>query len=70
MEKIIGYSTKTAFRFNCCVTNADEKRICDFQITGDGDKNEMIRLHNTLLDNGFHISGCEHEDYTVPIIER
>lgn len=70
MEKIIGYSTKTAFLFNCYVTNADGKRICDFQISGDGDKNEMIRLHNTLLDNGFHISSCKHEDYTIPIIDR
>lgn len=69
MKKIIGYYAKTAFRFNCYVTNADGKRICDFQITGDGKKDEIIRLHNTLLDNGFHISSCETEDCKVPIVE-
>lgn len=70
MERIIGYKTYKMFRFNCYSENADGKRICDFQINGDGDKNEMIRLHNTLLDNGFHISSVESTDKTIPIIER
>lgn len=70
MKKIIGYEKRKMFRFNCYSETADEKRICEFQISGKGDKNEMIRLHNTLLDNGFHISSVESADQTIPIIER
>lgn len=70
MEKIIGYSTQKAFRINCYVKDTDGKRICDFQINGDGTENEMIRLHKTLLDNGFSVSSIEHADQTIPIIER
>lgn len=70
MERIIRYKTETMFRFNCYSENADEERICEFQISGDGDRNEMIRLHNTILDNGFHISRCESADRTIPIIDR
>ena len=70
MEKIIAYKTRKMFRFDCYSETADGKRICDFQISGEGDRNEMVRLHSTLLDNGFHISGVESADYTVPIIER
>lgn len=70
MERIIGYSTKKVFRINCYVKDADGKCICDFQINGDGTENEMTRLRNTLLDNGFSVSNIEHADQTVPIIER
>lgn len=70
MESIIGYTTKTMFRFNCYSETAEEKQICEFQINGEGEKSEMIRLHNTLLDNGFHISSCESADRTIPIIDR
>lgn len=70
MERIIGYKTKKMFRFNCYSENADKNRICEFQISGDGNEKEMIRLHNTLLDNGFHISSVESADQTIPIIDR
>lgn len=70
MERIIGYETSKMFRFNCYSESADGKRICEFQVHGNGDKNEMIRLHNTLLNNGFHISGVESANKTIPIMER
>ena len=70
MEKIICQKTLKMFRFNCYSENVNGDRICEFQVSGKGDKNEMIRLHNTLLDNGFHISGVESVDKTVPIIDR
>lgn len=69
MEKIIGYVTITHFRFNCCVKKSDEMRKTEFQIHGEGDKNEMIRLYNTLLNNGFHVSKFEHGEQTIPIID-
>lgn len=70
MKKVIGYINKTMFRFNCYSETADKERICEFQISGEGDKNEMSRLHNTLLDNGFHVSSVESAERTIPIIDR
>lgn len=70
MERTIGYKEQTMFRFNCYTENSDGERICEFQVNGEGDKNEMARLHNTLLDSGFHISGVESADRKIPIIER
>ena len=70
MDKIIGYSTKTMFCFNCYAENEDKKCICEFQITGDGDYNEMKRLRKTLLNNGFHLLSCHTENFTVPIFDR
>lgn len=70
MEKIIGYHDKTMFLFNCYAENENGDRICDFQISGEGDKIEMIRLYDMLLDSGFHISSCQHADRRIPIVDR
>lgn len=69
MKKVIGYKTTRMFRINCCMKDADGQRKCDFQISGEGEANEMIRLCKTLLDNGFSISSSEHADRTIPIVE-
>ena len=69
MKKIIDHVTITHFRLNCCVKESDEMRKTEFQVVGEGDKNEMIHLHETLLNNGFHVLSLEQEDQTIPIIE-
>lgn len=70
MEKVIGYCEETMFRFNCYVENADGIKICQFQVNGQGEKEEMERIHNMLLGNSFHISKFESADRTIPIIDR
>ena len=67
--KIIGYEKDTMFRFNCYVEGGTGKSATHFQVSGNGDKAEMVRLYNVLLDNGFHISSTEYKDREIPIIE-
>lgn len=70
MEKVIGKKKETMFRFNCCARNDTGEKICDFQVSGEGNREEMVRLHNVLLDNGFCISSVVSADREIPIVER
>lgn len=69
MKNIVGYKTFVMFRMNCYSENTEKNRICDFQITGEGDEAEMIRLRNALLENGFTITREEAANRTIPIVE-
>jgi hypothetical protein len=68
MKKVIGYKTFEAFQMNCHSEN-NETRICEFQITGEGDEGEMNRLKNVLLENGFHIVRSSSTKRQIPIVE-
>ena len=69
MKNIVGYKTFVMFRMNCCSENTEKNRSCEFQITGEGDEAEMIRLRNVLLENGFAITREEATNRTIPIVE-
>ena len=70
MKNIVGYKTYTMFQINCYSENNEKNNICEFQITGEGDETEMIRLRNALLENSFHISREESSKRTIPIVEQ